>query len=128
MTARGENALSLLRGLQREEQLEVIARAVSEPSLHRPDVDVDVAPLRERFLILRSRDGVSPEEAALRAGWLFGSLVNGVPRGDGTRLLRRLGLLASCGSSGWTVTRFVSYETAVVLCDALDVDYTEVGV
>lgn len=129
MTGRAERVLAQLTLLSQDEQLEVLFRSVKTP-LHRA-CEIDVTPFRERFLILNARDGVTAHSLAERIGWTYGDKPKGRngPPGDGTRLKRRLGLAAENSGSGYfNVRRHISYETAVVLCDALDISYTDADV
>lgn len=126
---RREQAVRALRNLSREQQLEVIAETFRRP--WRPNVDVDAAPFRERYLVLRARDkNLTADIVAERMGWLFGSHSNGkAPHGDGSRVLRRLGLMASkSGQGSYTVQRHVTYELAVQFADALELDYVDADV
>jgi len=89
----------------------------------RPD-EVPVGPLREAF----ERSGLSTNEVARRAGWLRHYVArNGRVRkmGDSTRVRRGLGLVATQG--GWVRTH-LTYDEAVALARALDVDPVDVGV
>lgn len=122
-------ALDALARLCQEDQVAVITEALATPRRHSM-TEVDVTPFRERYLMLHAREGLTAHTAAERLGWLYGNGSNGTPaKGDGTRLLRRLGLAAENSSRGYyTVRRFINYEMAVELCDALQLDYTEADV
>jgi nucleoside phosphorylase len=120
-----ERALTAMTALSQEQQLRVIGEVLR--SNRYGDCDIDVTPFRERFLIRRVRDGLGAAQVAEAMGWFYGKGADA--KGDGTRLQRRLGLMAEVSSRGlFTVRRFVSYRDAVALCDVLDMDYTEVGV
>jgi hypothetical protein len=130
VTGKAAKVLEALGHLSQDEQLEVITRSLKKPS-RIPRCDVDVTPFRERFLVLQARDELSATSTAKKLGWFYGDKRKNAdgPAGDGTRLKRRLGLAAENGGSGyWTVRRHVSYETAVALCDALDIDYVDADV
>jgi hypothetical protein len=118
--------LHALRLLSLDDRLEVALGALM---LAKPkgDTDIDVTPFRERYLILHARDKLPADEVAARLGWWYG---NGhPPRGDGTRLKRRLGLEADKSGRGHVhVARFVTYDVASDLCRALDIDPVDVGV
>lgn len=127
---RKANVLHELSLMAQVDRLDVVMSifATSEPN--RPDCNVDVTPLREHFLLQHARDGLTAVGVAERLGWMYGSGTDRTPaRGDGTRVLRRLGLQADRGkNSRFHVRRFLSYEVAVAMCDALNVDYFEVDV
>ena len=115
VTPKGQAILRALELLSQAEQDEVIAAAIQKPS--RRGVDIDVTPFRERYLILHAREGLTAYGLAESLGWFYGQERNGARKGDGTRAMRRLGLAAENGGSGyWTVRRHVSYEVAVKLC------------
>lgn len=128
MTGRAQRVLAQLVTLSQDEQLEVLFRSVKTP-LH-PACEIDVTPFRERFLILHARYGLTAHGTAERMGWLYGTPADGSSaKGDGTRLQRRLGLAAENSGNGYyNVRRHISYETAVALCDALDIPYTDADV
>lgn len=77
--------------------------------------------LRERFRQLQVREGLRAEEVAVQVGWLR----PGRNCPDGQRVERALGL--ACDDRKRT-RRFVTYENAVRLADALRLDPYEVGV
>lgn len=128
LTWKQHRALDALAHLRQEDQIAVIDEVLATPRF--PTTTVDVTPFRERYLILHAREGLTAHVAAERLGWMYGKGSNGTaPSGDGTRLLRRLGLAAENSSRGYyTVRRFINYEMAVELCDALQLDYTEADV
>lgn len=78
---------------------------------------VDNAPLRERYRQLARNDGLTPTEVALRIGWMRSDRRS---EPDGARVKTCLGLYGT--------RKHVTYTTAVLLADALNLDPHEVGV
>lgn len=131
MNERAEQALQAMRRLTQDEQAEIITQLLSTP--RRADADVEVGPLRERFLIRYARDGLTAHEVAASCGWYYGDKPKGEKRrGDSTRVLRRLGMVAQQtskrGDIRYTVTRHIGYDIATTLALALDADFHEVGI
>jgi hypothetical protein len=85
-----------------------------------------VEPFRLRYLEL----GLRPSVVAYRLGWLLGPGHKNASTADTTRLKRTLGLMASPQSRGKPpcVRRKVTYEMAVQLADALEMEPHEAGV
>lgn len=87
---------------------------------------IDVAPFRERALEQVADGSASWSEMCVRLGWLRGGRRTSYNRphaADTTRLKRTLGL--SEGMSHGTYRgyrRHVSYDMALRLCDAMDLD------
>lgn len=89
-----------------------------------PD-QVPVAPFRDRYRLLEAREGLTLGEVAMRLGW---TRKRGT-EGDTTRAGRALGVTPeSYDLTDSPVYReAVEYDTAVKLCDALHIDYFELG-
>jgi hypothetical protein len=81
-------------------------------------------PFRERFKLLEEREGLTLAEVAYRVGWVAKDSRNGNEKPDSSRVARTLGMVQENGRS----RDAVSYDNAVLLCDALHIDYWEVGV
>lgn len=89
-------------------------------------------PFRRRVEELQAQ-GVSLSQIALRAGWI--RLDRGHEKGDTSYLQRVLGL-RTWTSGPWNgvprgpyeAREHMSYEAAVKLCDALGLDYHEMGI
>lgn len=91
-------------------------------------------PLRERFLLLQEREGLSASEVAMRAGFVKRT-ADGREKVDTSYVLRVLGLMtwASCKKANGKrydgyKSKVVSYDMAVRLADALNMDYWDAGV
>jgi hypothetical protein len=80
---------------------------------------VPVDPFRERFALLSERDGLTLNELAHRLGF---TRKRGT-EGDTARVGRMLGLTPDQGR----LREHVTHDNAVKLCDALHIDYFEVG-
>jgi hypothetical protein len=84
---------------------------------------VDVAPLREAFL----KSGLTLSDVALAAGWI--QKHRGKREGgDSSRAARYLGLKPWTTRGNRSFRSHVSYETAVVLARAMNVDPIDVGI
>lgn len=78
---------------------------------------------RERYEKLAERDGLSLSDVADRVGW-YSTNGKGVIRPDTSRVSRMLGLAVDGGK----YREYMSYENAVKLCDALHMEYTDIGI
>jgi hypothetical protein len=108
-------------------QVDKLQAAFSVAARCKPKAEcaLDVTPFRERYLILHARDKLTADEVAGRLGWYYGN--GSAPKGDGTRLKRRLGLEADVsGGHRYSVARHLSRETAADLCPALDIDPVDI--
>jgi hypothetical protein len=81
--------------------------------------EVDVAPLREAF----ERSGMTASEVAIRLGWFR---ANGDP--DGTKVRKKLGIVASYSHGRHYHQRTMSYENGVAFVRALEIAPVDVGV
>lgn len=90
---------------------------------------VPLAPFQEAFHRLEKAGEISAHSLAIRLGWTR-RYEGGALRGDSTRVLRYLGLMAQTnGRTGRKTTRTsVNYSTGVKLCRAMGVDPVDVGV
>jgi hypothetical protein len=78
---------------------------------------------RERFQLLEEREGLTSSELALRIGWLTTDR-SGRQKPDSSRVTRLLGLVKDNGK----LREEISYDNAVILCNALHIEYTDAGV
>lgn len=94
-----------------------------------------VEPFQRRVIELRNA-GYTLEELAQRAGWVNGPNANNRSRrpgsGDASRLERALGMRSEYktirGREYRSLKRYVTYDVAVRLCRALELDYHTIGV
>ena len=84
---------------------------------------VEVAPLREAFLVRRAEEGLTPGEVARRMGWYHVGTGRGAGqvRADSQRVRRQLGLAQHSGD----VRQYTAYARAVQLCCAIGADPLE---
>jgi DNA-binding transcriptional MerR regulator len=78
---------------------------------------VDNIKLKERFLLLQAQRGTSLTDIAKACDWY--------KTPDTLKVATRLGI--SPDSKG-QLKEQIAYKDAVILCQALDIDYTEIGV
>lgn len=87
---------------------------------------VTVAPLRMRFLQLERRYGTTSADIARELGWTRKK--NGRAQLDSPRVRRALGLTDRTRQGARVAQEYVSYDQAVRLARALDMDPFEAGV
>lgn len=89
---------------------------------------IPLTPLRERFAYLEERYGITAADIARELGWTRKKRARDGAL-DVTRVKRALGLVENHDRGGCTyVQQYTSYEQAVRLCRALDMDPFEAGV
>lgn len=81
-------------------------------------------PFRLKFLEMQKKEDLTLAEIATRIGWETKDRKSGEAKPDSSRVGRTLGLVKENGAC----RQFVSYDNAVLLCQALHVDYHEIGV
>lgn len=115
-------AIDELRAASRSAE---VGRLSRELGAARSVRQVPVAVFQRRFFELAKRDGLTLSTVAQRLGW---QMADG--RGDTSRVSRRLGLMPALCShrKRMVVSRYVQYDTAVALCEALELEPHEVGV
>lgn len=79
---------------------------------------------RARFYELEERDGLSLAEVAYRCKWTAKDSRSGKEKPDSSRVARTLGMVKEAGRT----RENMSYDNAVLLCKALHIEFTEVGV
>jgi hypothetical protein len=79
---------------------------------------------REKFIDLEWQEGLTLAEVAYRCGWVAKDSRNGKEKPDSSRVARTLGLVEEQGK----FRESMSYDNAVLLCQALHIDYWEAGV
>lgn len=93
------------------------------PRLRQDKDYIDNTMFRERFQKLEQREGLTLANVAVRAGWENKDR-EGRMKPDSSRVARLLGMTPD----GKRVRDRVSYDNAVLLCNALHIDYTDAGV
>lgn len=79
---------------------------------------------RDTFEYLQETEDLTLAEIAARIGWQTKDRRTGDTKPDSSRVGRTLGMVAESGKKRESVT----YDNAVLLCDALHLDYHDVGI